>query len=161
MANLAKRDMFDELFDFRRNFDYIFNRFLTSSGSPGEREAGMLSDVPPIEAWIDKDNKKYHLRIALPGVDPKEMQVELQGNQLTVRGEHQSKEEKKEKDYQWQEFSYGRFERTIALPEGADKSKLNAEYNNGVLEITTPVSDAVLPKQIEVKSAPKVKGAGA
>ena len=161
MANLARRDMLDELFDFRRTFDHIFNRFLTVPGAPDDRAARVFAEVPPIEAWVDKEKKKYHLRIAVPGVDPKELQVELQGSNLTVRGEHQSSEEKKEADYMRQEFSYGRFERTIVLPEGADTSKLIAEPNNGVLEITAPLSEAALPKQIEVKSTPKAKGAGA
>ncbi len=161
MPNLVKGDFFDELFDFRRNFDHIFHRFLTTSGPGGGREANMLVGVPPIEARIDKQDKKYHLRVALPGVDPKDLTVELQGSNLTVRGEHQSSEEKKEADYLQQEFSYGRIERTILLPEGTDTSKLTAEYNNGVLELAAPVTEAALPKQIDVKSAPKTKGAGA
>lgn len=161
MANLVKGDFFDELFDFRRNFDHIFHRFLTTSGPSGGREENMLVKVPPIEARIDKQDKKYHLRVALPGVDPKDLTVELQGSNLTVRGEHQSSEEKKEGDYLQQEFSYGRIERTILLPEGTDTSKLTAEYNNGVLELAAPVAEAALPKQIVVKSAPKTKGAGA
>jgi len=160
MANLVKGDFFDDLFDFRRNFDHIFHRFLTSSAPGRGREANMLVGVPPIEARIDKEDRKYHLRVALPGVDPKDLTVELQGSNLTVRGEHQSSEEKKEADYLRQEFSYGRIERTILLPEGTDTSKLTAEYNNGVLEIAAPVVEAALPKQIDVKSAPKAKGAG-
>lgn len=161
MANLERRQVFDDLFDFRRNFDHMFNRFLTGSGTSDERASRMLVTVPPIEAWMDKDNKNYHLNIALPGIDSKELKVELQGDNLTVSGEHQANEEKKEADYLHQEFSYGRFERTIVLPESADSSKVSAEYSNGVLEIVVPLSEAALPKQIEVKSPPRAKGAGA
>jgi len=120
--------------------------------------------VPPIESWVDRENKKFHLSIALPGFDPKELQVELEGNNLTVSGEHQETDEKKDADYLQQEFSYGRMERTIVLPEGVDTSKLSAEYNNGVLEITAPLSEAALPKRIEVRpssSSAKAKGASA
>jgi HSP20 family protein len=97
----------------------------------------------------------------LPGLDPKDLQVELEGNNLTVSGEHKETQEKKDADYLQQEFSYGRFERTIMLPEGVDTSKLSAEYNNGVLEIIAPLSEAALPKRIEVKSSAKAKGASA
>lgn len=161
MSNLAKREMFDELFDFRRNFDHIFHRFLSGSGPSEDRVARMFSEVPPIEAWVDKENKKYHLRIALPGIDPKDLKVEVQGSRLTISGQHQSSEEKKEGEYLQQEFSYGQFQRSVVLPEGSDMSKLNAEYNNGVLEISAPLSEAALPKQIEVKTAAKTKGVGA
>lgn len=161
MSNLAKREMFDELFDFRRNFNHIFHRFLSGAGPSEDRVARTFAEVPPIEAWVDKENKKYHLRIALPGIDPKDLKVEVQGNRLTVSGEQQSSEEKKEAEYLQQEFSYGQFQRSVVLPEGSDMSKLNAEYNNGVLEISAPLSEAALPKQIAVKTAAKTKGAGA
>jgi HSP20 family protein len=163
MANLAIRreSTLDDLFDFRRNFDHIFNRFLGGSASTGERGRNMLVAVPPIEAWVDRENKKYRLSIAVPGVDPKELQVELQGNNLTVSGEHEAEEEKKDADYLQREFSYGRFERTFVLPEGVDTEKLSAEYNNGVLEISAPLSETALPKRIEMKSSAKAKGAGA
>ena len=162
MANLVRRDhVFDDLFDFRRNFDHIFNRFLTGSGSSPERQAQMLVAVPPIEAWVDNEDKKYHLSVAVPGMDPKDVQLNLQGNNLTVSGEHKSEKEKKEADYLHREFSFGRFERTIVLPEGVDTDKLTAEYNNGVLEISAPINASALPKRIEIKTSAKAKGAGA
>jgi len=74
---------------------------------------------PPIEAWVDKNEKKYHLSIALAGVDPKDVQLSVQGNNLMVSGEQKASEEKKEANYQYQEFSYGRFERAITLPRAS------------------------------------------
>jgi len=64
-------------------------------------------------------------------------------------------------DYLRREITYGSFERLIELPEGVDKDKLTAEYRNGVLEMTAPISAAALPRKIEVKSLPSAKGAGA
>src|SRR6267378_3812448 len=116
MANLAKRQyMVDELFGLRRSFDHLFNRFLNNSTSTEDREAKLIFAVPPIEAWVDNEKKEYHLSIAVPGIDPKEVQLNLHGNNLTVTGEHKSSEEKKEADYLQQEFSYDRFARTIVL----------------------------------------------
>jgi HSP20 family protein len=162
MANLMKREPhFNELFDLRSSFDRLFNRVLSSTGSADLPSGGILYAVPPIEAWVDPSKKEYHLSIAVPGVDPKEMQVELHGNELSVEGEHKQSEEKKDADYLEQEFSFQRFQRTITLPEGVDLQKISADYHNGVLEITAPLKESALPKQIEIKTDKKAKGAGA
>jgi len=96
MANLSARDtVFSDLFDFRRDLNGIFNRLVTGSQPGSERPARILAAVPPIEAWVDKDEKKYHLSIALAGVDPKDIELNVQGNNLTVSGEQKVSEEKK------------------------------------------------------------------
>jgi HSP20 family protein len=162
MANLAARDtFFNDLFDFRRDLNSIFSRLVTGAPPASERALKLIAAVPPIEAWVDKNEKKYHLSIALAGVDPKDVQLSVQGNNLTVSGEQKASEEKKEADYQYQEFAYGRFERTVALPEGVDTEKLTAEYKNGVLEITAPMSANALPRKVEIKTLPAAKGAAA
>jgi HSP20 family protein len=162
MANLAGRDsFFNDLFDFRRDLNGIFSRLVTGAAPASERALRLIAAVPPIEAWVDKDEKKYHLSIALAGVDPKDVQLSVQGNNLTVSGEQKARDEKKEANYQYQEFSYGRFERTVTLPEGVDTEKLTAEYKNGVLEITAPMSANALPRKIEIKTLPVAKGAAA
>jgi HSP20 family protein len=162
MANLAAREtFFNDLFDFRRDLNGIFSRLVTGAPLVGERALKMIAAVPPIEAWVDKNEKKYHLSFALAGVDPKDIQLSVQGNNLTVSGEQKASEEKKEANYQYQEFSYGRFERAITLPEGVDTEKLTAEYKNGVLEITAPMSANALPRKIEIKTLPVAKGAAA
>jgi HSP20 family protein len=153
--------MFNELFDLRSSFDHLMNRFLNHSTSTEDRSAKLIFAVPPIEAWVDNEKKEYHLSIAVPGIDPKEVQLNLHGHNLTVTGEHKSSEEKKEADYLEQEFSYDRFARTIVLPEGVEADKLTAEYKNGVLEVTAPLSESALAKKIEIKTSAKAKGAGA
>jgi HSP20 family protein len=162
MANLIKKDhAFNELFDFRHSFDRLFNRLMSHSSQATERhEPALLFAVPPIEAWMDPDKKEYHLSVALPGVDPKEIELYQHGNNLTVEGEHKESKEKKDADYLDQEFSYQSFQRTIVLPEGVDAQKLSAEFHNGVLEITAPVKESALPKQIEIKTGEKEKEKG-
>jgi HSP20 family protein len=59
------------------------------------------------------------------------------------------------------EFLYGRFQRSVMLPEGVDTDKLTAEYKDGVLEITAPISGAAIPRKIEIKSLPRAKGVAA
>jgi len=89
---------------------------------------------------VDKDTKKYHLQMALPSVDPNKVELNLQGNMLTISAERKASREAKDVDYLHREFSYGTFRRTLTLPEGVETEKINAEYNNGLLEITAPMA---------------------
>jgi len=162
MANLVKREhLFNELSELRHTFDRLVSRVLNHSTSADEPEARLIFAVPPIEAWVDNEKKEYHLSIAVPGVDPKEVQLNLHGNNLTISGEHKSTDNRKNADYLHQEFSYERFARKIVLPEGVETSKLTAEYKDGVLEVTAPLSESALPKKIEIKTETKAKGASA
>jgi HSP20 family protein len=159
MTNLIPRSsVFQDLFDFRRDFDQIFNRMV--SGWPtGETASTGTSAAftPAIESYVDKDAKTYHLQASLPGVDPKEVKIHAQGNTLTISGERLEKRSGKDVDLHHEEISYGVFERTLTLPEGVDADKLTAEYHNGVLELTAPVAAAALPRRIEVRTAPMSK----
>jgi HSP20 family protein len=150
---------FDELFDFRRDFDEMFNRMLTKPWAqelPALRKAFNFS--PAVETWVDKDAKKFVCRVSLPGVEPKDVQIHAQGNLLTIRGERKSTHNTKEVELLEREISYGVFERVFTLPEGVLTEKLSAEYVNGVLEITAPVAVAALPRKIEIKTtAPMAK----
>jgi HSP20 family protein len=154
MKSLIPRDtFFQDLFDFRRDFDQMFNRFL--SWPSGQEESTMPAGFSPaIEAFIDKDSKKFHCQVMLPGVDPKDVNLQVQGNTLTITGERSTSHETKDADYLRREITYGSFQRSIVLPDGVDKDKLNAEYRNGILEITAPIAAAALPRKVEIKALP-------
>jgi HSP20 family protein len=159
MANTTLRDsFFDELFDLRRDFDQIFNHFF--SNRPGISRRDVAEPLLPlVNASIDKETRKFVCQIALPGVDPKDVNVQVQGNMLRVSGERKAANETKGADYYQNELVYGSFERSIRLPEGIESDKLNAEYHNGVLEITAPIAAAALPRSIEIKTTPEGKQA--
>ncbi|MBZ5699890.1 MAG: Hsp20 family protein [Acidobacteriia bacterium] len=162
MTNLARRgSFFGDLFDFRREFDEMFNRLLSEQPWGTARLAPSAPEVPAIDAWVDKEAKNYHVRLALPGVDPQNVQLNVQGNMLSISAERKESRESKDVNYLRREFSYGTLERTLELPEGTDTAKITAEYNNGVLEISAPIAAAALPRRIEIKTAPKSKTASA
>src|SRR5215467_2404494 len=144
---------FEDLFGFRREFEDIFNRMISRRPWPAElpefKEA--FSMTPAVEAYLDKEGKKYVCRVVLPGVEPKDLQVHAQGNLLTIRAERKVTYTKKEVEFVDEEISYGIFERTLPLPEGVIVEKFTAEFVNGVLEITAPLAAAALPRKIEVK----------
>jgi HSP20 family protein len=159
-ALVPRNPLSREIVDFRREFDQMLNRFFNWR-TPQEEQSLAEGFIPAIETRIDKDGKKFQAQVMLPGVDPKNVEIQVTGNTLTVSGERSSARETKESDYIHREISYGSFLRSIELPEGVDKDKVTAEYRNGVLEITAPISAAALPRKIEVKTLPAAKGAGA
>ena len=161
MANLLRRNNpRQELFNVRRNFDESFNRFL---GWPSmQEEQTFAADFSPaVESFIDTNNKKFHCEVLLAGVDPKDVNIQVQGNTLTISGERSSSRETREADFLHREITYGSFTRTIMLPEGVDKDKLSAEYRNGTLEITAPIATNALPRKVEIKSIPASRAASA
>lgn len=163
MTHLTYRDnnVFQNLFDFRRDFDHIFNRFLTSGWQGGqEQQRGNMSlaaFAPAVDAFVDRSGKKFVAHVALPGVDPKDVNISVQGNMLTISGERNVSNERREADTVYNELIYGAFERTLSLPEGVDAQKITADYRNGVLEITAPISASALPRRIEVTSGSQQK----
>lgn len=154
MRNLLRRDdIFQDLFDFRRDMNQVFNRFLNWP-SAQEEQTLTTGFSPAVESYIDKDGKNFHCEVMLPGVDPKNVNIQVMGDTLSISGERFSTRETKQADYIHREVTYGSFQRTLSLPPGVDKDKLSAEYRNGVLEITAPIAAAALPRKIEVKALP-------
>lgn len=160
MTSLVPRDsFFQDLFDFRRDFDQIFNRIL--QGRPSIQEpfvTGKLFDfLPAVESYVDTVGKKFVCKVSLPGVEPKDVEIHAFGNVLTIKGERKITRTSKEVNLLDEEIDYGLFERVLALPEGVLAEKLIAEYHNGVLEITAPMAMAALPRKIEIKTMPMAK----
>lgn len=154
MGNLARREsIFNDLFDFRRDFDQMFNRLLRTSSERNDQSAQIAhaTFIPEVNAYIDKDGKKFVCQIALPGIEPKDVNIQVQGNLLSIRGERTLSNERKEANYVHSELVYGAFERDIMLPEGVEADKLTAECRNGVLEVSAPVSAAAMPRRIEIR----------
>jgi HSP20 family protein len=137
-----------ELEAFERRLSDLFDRFF----GPGERERsvwGTQGWAPAIESKVDNGN--LIIKADLPGIDPKEVSISVLGNQLTIEGERKQEEKKEEKDYFYQEVSYGKFSRTITLPEGVNADQVKANYKNGVLEISVPAPKQLASKKVQVE----------
>ena len=163
MANLTLRehivnDLLDLKQDFEHVFDHIFKHHVVHPAASAET---FFAVVPPIESWVDAEDKEFHVSMMVPGVKPEALNIILQGNRLTLSGEHKEEEgDKSAKNYLDREFSYHRFVRTITLPDGVDGEKLTAQLKDGVLEITAPIAAAALPKKIPVNAGTPAKGGG-
>lgn len=146
---LVRRDPFlQDLWDFRRNFEEMFGRILETPWQVGEptRERSWL---PPVECYVDQN--RYHVRVGLPGVEPKDVSVQVTGNELAISGRRAQSSNVASDRYFQREFVYGNFERTVALPEGIEPDKVQANFRNGILEVEAPISEKALPKQVKVE----------
>ncbi|MBI3676612.1 MAG: Hsp20/alpha crystallin family protein [Proteobacteria bacterium] len=131
-----------ENFTFRplSNVEYLFSR--------------QLDGFAPLAVDASEDDKAYMISVELPGVEEKNVDVSVTDSTLLIKGEKQQTSEDKSKNRYIAERSYGMFQRSFALPEYADASKVTAKYVKGVLMITIPKSaDAINPRKIDVKAA--------
>jgi HSP20 family protein len=160
MTNLENREsLYRNLFDLRRDFDHVFNRFLGAwpGGSGLHNGSSATALVPAVNAYVNRNDKRFHCQVALPGVNPKDIDIQVRGDVLSISGRNETKNETNDADVVYREWMYDSFERDIALPEGIDREKISAEYRNGTLEITAPISAAALPRRVEVKGSQEVK----
>jgi len=140
-----------ELEQMKRSFE-TFNSFLDSFLGSGARGAGKRYDFIPAINTREEDNA-YVIEVDLPGVDKKDIDIDIKDNTLVISGERKMKEESKEDDYYKVESVYGTFERSFTLPEDADVDKIDAKSVDGVLEVTIPKKKVVVekPKKIKIK----------
>ena len=105
-----------------------------------EREAGNSAGWAPAIEVSQQDNK-YNIKAELPGLEPKDVKVEVENDSLVIQGERKSESEEKNAGVQRTERQYGYFYRSIPLPEGANVEQAQAKFHNGVLEISIPVPE--------------------
>jgi HSP20 family protein len=148
-GELTRWNPSQELSNWHRDIDDLFSRFFERP------ETSLGGWVPRIETYR-KDNE-YVVRVDLPGVDPKDVQVHAEGNVLSITGERKTGE--KRQDYQ--ETSYGKFQRSLTLPQGVETDKIAAHCEHGVLEIRVPLpvqlAGRKIPIQIEQKDTKKLE----
>jgi len=137
------RSEIDRLFDdFRRPMRSVFNFVPTDFGP-----------VPAVE--MTEREKDYRVTAELPGMREEDIAVELTDGELTISGEKQETEDRKDKGFMLSERRYGAFERRIALPADIDADKVGAEFSEGVLTITLPKDERAISRarRIEVRKS--------
>jgi HSP20 family protein len=102
---------------------------------------------------VTESDKEYEVTAELPGLEEKDVQVNVADGVLTIRGEKKAGKEEKDKNYHLIERSYGAFSRALELPEGVNPDTIKASITNGVLKVTVPKPAPAQVRTIEVKSA--------
>src|SRR3974390_2826240 len=102
---------------------------------------------------VTETDKEIEITAELPGLEEKDVQVNVADNVLTIKGEKKSEKGEKDKNYRVFERSYGSFSRTLDLPAGINPDTIKASLSNGVLKVTVPKPAAAQVKKVEVKAA--------
>jgi HSP20 family protein len=132
-----------------REMNQLFSRFFGEGEQSGNRwQSQIESYVPRIESAV-RDNKLY-VKADLPGIDPKDVEVTVEGTQLTLRGQRKAEHEGSENGYLHREVQYGNFLRSFTLPQGVQAEEIQAKYHNGVLELAIPLPAELLPKKVNI-----------
>ncbi len=139
-------------FDPFREFETLqgrMNRLFRETQPDGREEALTTSSfAPPVDIYEDEHN--ITLKIEVPGIEEKDIDVRIENNTLTVHGERKLEKEEKEENYRRVERQYGSFTRTFTLPPTVDAENVQANYDKGVLKVTLAKKAEAKPKQIKV-----------
>ena len=146
MSNLTRWEPVREMMTLREAMDRLFDDAFTRPLSL--RDGG--SSAPAIDMY-QTDNDVV-VKAALPGFKAEDVQINVTGEVLTIRGEMKREEDQNEKAWHIREQRWGSFERSVALPTDVVSEKAQADFDNGILTITLPKAEEVKPKTITVKA---------
>ena len=128
----------------------LLERFFNDSHFDNTVVNGDMAFAPKVD--ILESDKAFELQFALPGFNKEDFIVDVDENVLTVSGERKFEEEKAEKTYRSVQTSYGSFKRSFGLPENVNAKKIEAKYNNGILEVVIPKDETkIIKTSIAVK----------
>jgi HSP20 family protein len=144
---LAPWRPFRELEKMRREMDRLWDSFFEER--PRRRGEEIGEWLPSLD--VSETKGDLVVKAEIPGIDPKDIDISLTNDLLTIKGEKKQEKEEKEENYHLIERSYGSFTRSIRLPKEVQSDKINASYKNGLLKITLPKSEEAKKKEIKIK----------
>lgn len=136
MFGLTRWNSFDDVFNFQREVDRLFNQFW--SDLPTRTAAG---SSPSFQ--VNSTDDGWRIDVPLPGIDPKDVSLEVAGNNLTIRAEVPSEDRDK---------NTSRYEQTFTVPQFLDIEKLSASHRHGMLRLTLPLKESVKPRRVQIET---------
>ncbi len=154
---MQRWDPFSDLRQMQDTMDRMWRRIGTTPANAGSG--------PEIEAWavpldVTQKGDNTVIRASMPGVSPQDIQVSIEDNVLTIRGETAKEYQDEDETYLMRERRTGSFHRALRLPDAVDPDRVEPRYENGVLTITVPKAEAKRARQltVQVGSAPTTEG---
>jgi HSP20 family protein len=148
MLGMTRWTPWNELAGVHRDLDTLFNRVF------GETVRPQSVDVFTPAADVHRDGDTWKVSLALPGISPEKVDIDIVGRTVRVRGERPSEEKTA---LVIGEITYGRFEREFTLPEEIDAQHVQATYHHGMLELSLPLAEGAKPYRIAVKAVAEDK----
>ncbi len=156
---ITRWDPFREVVALQNRVNNLFREM-----NEGDSPLTTASFVPAVDIY--EDSKKVVLKLEVPGIEEKDLDVRVENNTLTVKGERKFEKEEKEENFHRIERRYGTFFRSFTLPSTVDSEHINASYTNGILKLELSKKPEAQPKQIKVnvsggqkKEEPELVGA--
>lgn len=146
MTVLTRWEPFREVATLQDRMNRLFNEQFANIGS--EESLAVGSFVPAVDVY--EDEHAIQLKFEVPGLDENDIDIRLENNVLTVKGERKIDKETKEENYRRVERRYGTFTRSFTLPNTVSAESVSAGYDKGVLTIALPKKEAAKPKQIKI-----------
>jgi HSP20 family protein len=137
--------------DLRSEMDRVFERYLRDPLSSVGESFGFTGQFAP-SLDVSETANEVTVQAELPGVDPKDLDITVTGERLTISGEKREESEQKDKNFHQREIRSGSFSRTIQLPAGADPQQVSAEHKNGTLTIRIKKTEQAAARKINVKT---------
>ncbi len=147
MSNLTRWEPVREMMTLREAMDRLFDDAFTR---PLSIRDGWSLASPAIDMY-QTDNEVV-VKASIPGIKAEEVQINVTGELLTLKGEARQEEERQERSWHIREQRFGSFERSIVLPTDVKSDKAEAVFENGILTITLPKADEVKPRTINIKA---------
>lgn len=143
LTRFERWDPFEELTTLRTRMDRLWSRM------SAEDETALANWSPTADILETKDD--IVIKVELPGIDEKNVDVEIESGVLTIKGERKAETETEEKGYRRVERSYGSFLRSFTLPANVDPGKISASFANGLLELRLPKNEGAKPRSIKIE----------
>lgn len=135
---LTRWNRVDDVFGFQREVDRLFNQFWSDLPN---RTATTNGTTPSFHVNATDDG--WRIDIPIPGIDPKDVNLDVAGNTLSIRAEASGEDK---------DTTFGRYEQSFTIPQFLDLEKLSASHRHGMLHLTLPLRDSVKPRRIQIET---------
>lgn len=142
LTRFERWDPFEEMTTLRNRMDRLWSRM-------SAEDTAAIADWSPLSDVVES-KEEIVIKTELPGIDEKNVDVQIESGVLTIKGERNAEKETEEKGYRRMERSYGSFLRTFALPPSVEPEKVSASFTNGLLEVHLPKKEGAKPRSIKV-----------
>ncbi|MGB8952149.1 MAG: Hsp20/alpha crystallin family protein [Candidatus Aminicenantales bacterium] len=143
---IIRWDPFRDMITLREKMNRLFEDVFTPRGE--EKDITASSWVPPVD--IFETENELVLTAEIPGIEEKDVEIKIEDNALSIKGERKFEKETKEENYHRIERAYGSFFRSFTLPNSVDQDKIQAEHENGVLKITMSKRQELKPRKVKI-----------
>jgi HSP20 family protein len=143
---LTRWDPFREMMAIRNTMDRMFDSALTGTSTNWQPATWDLA------LDVSENQDEFIVKASLPGIDPEDLEITFNNNNLTIKGETGEDKEEEGERYHLRERRFGAFSRSITLPAGIEGDRIEARYDGGVLKLRLPKAEEVKPKKISIQS---------